>query len=80
MALHFPHSLPPAAGELIEVVPGVFWLRMPLPFQLDHINLWLLPFGCQEFGAVGRVARFRQRSDPQCARCVRTGRVSESWE
>ena len=42
MALHFPHSLPPAAGELTEVVPGVFWLRMPLPFQLDHINLWLL--------------------------------------
>ncbi len=22
--------------------PGVFWLRMPLPFALDHINLWLL--------------------------------------
>lgn len=21
---------------------GVFWLRMPLPFKLDHINLWLL--------------------------------------
>lgn len=45
MALHFPHSLPPAAGELTEVVPGVFWLRMPLPFQLDHINLWLLRDG-----------------------------------
>lgn len=25
-----------------EVVPGIFWLRMPLPFALDHINLWLL--------------------------------------
>jgi len=25
-----------------EVAPGVHWLRMPLPFELDHINLWLL--------------------------------------
>ena len=42
MPLHFPHAKPPAAGEKIEVAAGVFWLRMPLPFQLDHINLWLL--------------------------------------
>lgn len=27
---------------MIEVAPGVLWLRMPLPFALDHINLWLL--------------------------------------
>ncbi len=45
MSLHFPHAHPPAAGELTEVAPGVFWLRMPLPFQLDHINLWLLRDG-----------------------------------
>lgn len=45
MSLHYPHPVPPAAGELIEVAPGVFWLRMPLPFQLDHINLWLLRDG-----------------------------------
>jgi glyoxylase-like metal-dependent hydrolase (beta-lactamase superfamily II) len=32
----------PAPGEWIEVVPQVRWLRMPLPFALDHINLWLL--------------------------------------
>jgi glyoxylase-like metal-dependent hydrolase (beta-lactamase superfamily II) len=32
----------PAAGARLEVAPGVFWLRMPLPFALDHINLWLL--------------------------------------
>src|SRR5262245_20234880 len=34
---------PPAPGETIEIAPGVLWLRMPLPFALDHINLWLLP-------------------------------------
>ena len=24
---------------------GVLWVRMPLPFQLNHINLWLLEDG-----------------------------------
>lgn len=32
----------PASGAAIEVAPGVFWLRMGLPFALNHINLWLL--------------------------------------
>ncbi len=32
----------PATGDVIELAPGVRWLRMPLPFALDHINLWLL--------------------------------------
>ena len=45
MSLHYPYPDLPAAGEKIEVAPGVFWLRMPLPFQLDHINLWLLRDG-----------------------------------
>ncbi|HJV95440.1 MAG TPA: MBL fold metallo-hydrolase [Albitalea sp.] len=32
----------PAVGGTLEVAPGVRWLRMPLPFALNHINLWLL--------------------------------------
>ncbi len=32
----------PASGRTIEIAPGVRWLRMALPFALDHINLWLL--------------------------------------
>lgn len=32
----------PAAAARIEVAPGIYWVRMPLPFALDHINLWLL--------------------------------------
>jgi glyoxylase-like metal-dependent hydrolase (beta-lactamase superfamily II) len=32
----------PAVGTVMEVAPGVKWLRMPLPFALNHINLWLL--------------------------------------
>ncbi|MGH7126402.1 MAG: hypothetical protein ACREFI_18650, partial [Stellaceae bacterium] len=41
-ALSFPHAAPPAPGTVATVAPGVNWLRMPLPFALDHINLWLL--------------------------------------
>ena len=26
----------------MPVADGIHWLRMPLPFDLDHINLWLL--------------------------------------
>jgi glyoxylase-like metal-dependent hydrolase (beta-lactamase superfamily II) len=40
--LAFPISEPPAPGTAREVAPGLWWLRMPLPFALDHINLWLL--------------------------------------
>ncbi len=29
-------------GQLVEVTKGIYWLRLPLPFALDHINVWLL--------------------------------------
>ncbi len=45
MSLIFPFPQAPVAAERIEVAPDVYWLRMPLPFQLDHINLWLLRDG-----------------------------------
>jgi glyoxylase-like metal-dependent hydrolase (beta-lactamase superfamily II) len=32
----------PEPGRSVEVAPGVKWIRMALPFALDHINLWLL--------------------------------------
>lgn len=41
-SLQYPWPQTPPPGETIEVAPGVHWLSMPLPFQLDHINLWLL--------------------------------------
>ena len=41
--LHYPlGDQLPEPGEVIELAPGVRWLRMGLPFALDHINLWLL--------------------------------------
>lgn len=42
MFLDFPFDTPPVPGTSTEVAPGIHWLRMPLPFALDHINLWLL--------------------------------------
>ena len=42
-AVHYPlGDALPEPGTTIEVAPGVYWLRMRLPFALDHINLWLL--------------------------------------
>jgi glyoxylase-like metal-dependent hydrolase (beta-lactamase superfamily II) len=41
LTYRFGDALPPA-GTTLEVAPGVRWLRMALPFALDHINLWLL--------------------------------------
>lgn len=35
----------PASGTATEIADGVHWLRMPLPFTLDHINLWLFRDG-----------------------------------
>ena len=42
MQIVYPFDHLPAAGATIEVADGIHWLRMPLPFALDHINLWLL--------------------------------------
>ena len=42
-ALHYPFGdTLPATGTTLDVAAGVRWLRMPLPFALDHINLWML--------------------------------------
>jgi glyoxylase-like metal-dependent hydrolase (beta-lactamase superfamily II) len=40
--LQFPCGDEPAGGTIKQVADGVYWLRMPLPFQLNHINLWLI--------------------------------------
>lgn len=40
--LSFPFETPPGYGEVVEVVPGIRWLRIPLPFRLDHVNIYLI--------------------------------------
>ena len=40
--LTYPFAAPPAPGELIDVAPGLRWLRLPLPYRLDHVNIYLM--------------------------------------
>jgi len=40
--LRFIFDEPPEPGKLQEVLPGIDWLRLPLPFALDHVNCWVL--------------------------------------
>ncbi len=43
--LRFPLDQPPAFGRTLEVAPGILWLRLPLPFRLNHVNVYLLDDG-----------------------------------
>jgi len=45
LAYPFGNRWSPEPGQPFEVADGVYWLRMPLPIELDHINLWLLDNG-----------------------------------
>jgi len=43
-ALEYPLG-GPESGAVCGVAPGIYWLRLPLPFALDHINVWLFEDG-----------------------------------
>jgi glyoxylase-like metal-dependent hydrolase (beta-lactamase superfamily II) len=43
--LEFLHAEPPAIGQAHAIADGVLWLRIPLPMELNHINVWLLEDG-----------------------------------
>ncbi len=43
--LDYPYDTRPELGATIEIAPGVHWVRMRLPMQLNHINVWLLEDG-----------------------------------
>lgn len=40
--LEIPHKQSPEQGSLIEVARGVRWFRLPLPYRLDHVNIYLI--------------------------------------
>lgn len=42
MSPRYAFDTKPQSGQTMPVADGIHWLRMPLPFDLDHINLWLL--------------------------------------
>ena len=43
--LEYPFAEPPELGAVVEVAPGVLWARLPLPFALKWINVWLIEDG-----------------------------------
>ncbi len=43
--LRFPFQQPPEAGAVAEIAPGILWVRIPLPFRLNHINIYLIDDG-----------------------------------
>ena len=40
--LRYLHQKPPKGPETFEVAPGLLWARVPLPYRLNHVNVWLL--------------------------------------
>lgn len=40
--IRYPFAEHPTGATAIEVAPGIQWLRLPLPFRLNHVNIWLL--------------------------------------
>ncbi|MGE3914367.1 MAG: MBL fold metallo-hydrolase [Hyphomicrobiaceae bacterium] len=41
-SIRYVHEQHPKGAETIEIAPGILWARIPLPFRLNHVNVWLL--------------------------------------
>ncbi len=44
-AIRYMFDKAPEPGATQEVVEGLTWLRLPLPFILNHVNVWILDDG-----------------------------------
>src|SRR3979409_2612698 len=44
-ALRYPWENHPGYDQVVEVMPGVLWVRLKLPFRLNHVNIYLLADG-----------------------------------
>lgn len=44
-SLRYPWESHPGPDQVVEVMPGVLWVRMKLPFRLNHVNIYLLEDG-----------------------------------
>jgi len=42
MSVNYLYQQPPPAANLQRMECGLDWLYMPLPFALDHVNLWVI--------------------------------------
>src|SRR6201994_777829 len=41
-ALRYPWENHPGIDQAVELTPGVLWVRLKLPFRLNHVNIYLL--------------------------------------
>src|SRR6267142_798451 len=82
--LRFPCGDVPEPGDIKNVAPGIYWLRMPLPFQLNHINLWLVEdkdgwtivdtgINTQDMSAIAARNDFIENEDLRAAHLARNG-------
>lgn len=46
--LSYPIDDQPEIGTALAVAPGLRWMRIALPFALDHVNSWLLDDGDEQ--------------------------------
>ncbi|MDE2469096.1 MAG: MBL fold metallo-hydrolase, partial [Bradyrhizobium sp.] len=44
-ALRYPWETHPGPDEVVEVMAGVLWVRLKLPFRLNHVNIYLFADG-----------------------------------
>ncbi len=40
--IEYPCGEPPAIGTSREIATGINWVRLPMPYALDHVNSWVL--------------------------------------
>lgn len=45
LVLRYPHESPPEVGKAIQIADRIFWIRVPLPMVLDHVNCYALDDG-----------------------------------
>ncbi len=43
--IRYLFDAPPPPGGTLALLEGITWVRVPLPFVLDHVNCWLLDDG-----------------------------------
>ena len=72
--LAYPFPAAPQPGDVVAVAPGILWARIPLPFRLDHVNVYLLEDGVVRFEEDGRGRRtYRQVVQ------ILTSQAAEQW-
>ncbi|NVN85354.1 MAG: MBL fold metallo-hydrolase [Rhodopseudomonas sp.] len=43
--LRYPWESHPGQDQVVEIAPGLLWIRLKLPFRLNHVNIYLLADG-----------------------------------